>query len=59
MKRITPEQKAETLAKQSEGLGDTVHKITATVGIAACEKCVKRGKGLNKLFPYKKKNKLT
>lgn len=58
--KITPEEKAKTLAKESEGLGDTIHKITATAGIAACGGCVRRGKKLNKLVPYKKKkHKLT
>ena len=41
----------------SEGLGDTVEKITKKLGIKTCGGCKRRKKKLNKLFPYKKKDK--
>ena len=40
--------------KKSEGLGDTIEKITKAVGIKPCVPCAKRKKALNKKFPYKK-----
>lgn len=53
--------------KQSEGLGDTVEKITRATGIKnvvdkISEKtgkdcgCKKRKEALNRMFPYKKSN---
>lgn len=56
LRKITPEEKKATLEKESEGLGDTVHKMTAHMGIAACEACKRRGKKLNKLLRYKQKS---
>ena len=38
---------------KSEGLGDTVKKITDKMGIKQCGGCKKRQKKLNRLFPYK------
>jgi len=40
---------------QSIGLGDTVAKITRRFGIKSCGGCGRRQRGLNKLFPYKRK----
>ena len=39
---------------ESVGLGDTIAKITKTVGIKPCNACKKRQEKLNRLFPYKK-----
>ena len=39
----------------SRGLGDTVAKITKSVGIKPCGPCKKRQAALNKAIPYKKK----
>lgn len=36
----------------SRGLGDTVAKMTQTVGIRPCGGCAKRKHKLNKLIPY-------
>jgi hypothetical protein len=54
--------KAEILAAQSEGLGDTVEKVLEVTGIAKVAKwllgedcgCDERKAKLNQLFPYKK-----
>jgi hypothetical protein len=54
--------KAEILAAQSEGLGDTVEKVLETTGIAKVAKwilgedcnCDERKAKLNALFPYRK-----
>jgi hypothetical protein len=54
--------KAEILAAQSEGLGDTVEKFLEVTGIAKVAKwllgedcgCDERKAKLNQLFPYKK-----
>ena len=40
--------------KESEGLGDTIAKITTKIGIKPCGACKKRQKKLNEIFPYKK-----
>ncbi len=42
---------------KSEGLGDTVKKITNAVGIKQCGACKRRQQKLNRLFPYKNKDK--
>lgn len=55
--------KAEILAEQSKGLGDTVEKVLEATGIAKVAKwllgedcgCDDRKEKLNKLFSYKKK----
>lgn len=39
--------------KKSRGLGDTVAKITAAVGIKPCGGCKDRQETLNKWFPYR------
>lgn len=38
----------------STGLGDTIAKLTKSVGIKPCGGCKKRQAALNKLVPYKK-----
>ena len=46
--------------KQSKGLGDTVSKAIKKISggkIKECDSCKKRKEMLNKLFPYKKKEK--
>lgn len=52
------------LGKRSEGLGDTIDKITTVTGIKAAVKavvgeedcgCEERRKRLNEMFPYNKK----
>lgn len=37
---------------KSRGLGDTVAKITGTLGIEPCNGCEQRQEFLNKMFPY-------
>ena len=44
--------------KQSEGLGDTIKKVTNKLGIKQCGGCKNRQQKLNRLFPYKKEHKL-
>ena len=54
--------KAEILAAQSEGLGDTVEKVLEVTGVAKLAKwvmgedcgCDERKAKLNELFPYRK-----
>ena len=41
----------------SKGLGDTVKKVTNALGIKQCEPCKRRQQKLNRLFPYKNKDK--
>jgi len=41
-------------AKESEGIGDTVKKITTTLGIESCEACEERRKRWNDKVAYKK-----
>ena len=41
-------------SKESEGIGDTVAKITKTVGIEPCEACEERRKRWNDKVAYKK-----
>jgi hypothetical protein len=58
--RRTPEQMAEARANESQGLGDTIAKITHATGIDKLVKfiagedcgCDKRKESLNKMFPY-------
>ena len=42
---------------ESRGLGDTVAKITKAFGVKPCGKCKKRQETLNRMVPYKKKDK--
>lgn len=35
------------------GLGDTIKRMTAAVGIKPCTPCKKRAEKLNQKFPYK------
>ena len=37
---------------RSRGLGDTVAKVTSSLGIKPCGRCKERQKRLNKLVPY-------
>jgi len=37
----------------ARGLGDTISKITKTLGVKECGGCKKRKEYLNKKFPYK------
>lgn len=37
---------------KSRGIGDTIAKATAAIGIKKCGGCGKRQKALNKLLPY-------
>lgn len=46
--------KRKKIEKKSEGVGDTIAKITDTLGIKKCKGCEQRQKKLNKIFPYKK-----
>ena len=41
--------------KESKGLGDSIAKITESVGVKPCGGCKKRKEALNRIFPYKKK----
>jgi hypothetical protein len=41
-------------AKESEGIGDTVAKMTKTFGIQPCEECERRRKAFNRAVSYKK-----
>jgi hypothetical protein len=41
-------------SKKSRGFGDTVAKITSSVGVRPCGGCKKRQAKLNKLVPYKR-----
>lgn len=40
---------------QSQGLGDTIAKITKAIGIEPCSECEERRQKLNDLFGYKLK----
>lgn len=42
---------------KSEGLGDTIKKVTDKLGIKQCGGCKRRQEKLNRLFPYKKDGK--
>jgi len=44
--------KEESASSVSEGLGDTVAKITGALGIKECESCIKRKAILNRMFSY-------
>lgn len=39
--------------KQSQGLGDTIYKLTTALHIPHCGGCEKRRQQLNALVPYK------
>ena len=43
----------QTQPDKSQGLGDTVKKITDKIGIKQCGACKKMQEKLNRLFPYK------
>ena len=46
---------SEENKQESKGLGDSIKKVTETLGIKQCSKCKKRQEALNKMFPYKTK----
>lgn len=55
-KRATREEKLkkdQTKPDPSEGLGDSIKKVTDALGIKQCGGCKKRQEKLNRLFPYK------
>jgi hypothetical protein len=39
----------------SQGLGDSIKKVTSALGIKQCSGCKKRQEKLNRLFPYDNK----
>jgi len=39
---------------KSKGLGDSIAKLTTSIGIKPCGGCKKRQKKLNNMFPYKR-----
>jgi hypothetical protein len=39
--------------RKSRGVGDTVAKITSTLGVEPCGGCKERQAKLNQMFPYK------
>lgn len=53
----TPESVKQVVTSGSksktQGLGDTIAKITKAVGLEPCGGCKKRQKWLNDKFPYK------
>lgn len=42
----------ELRGKKSQGLGDSIKKVTGALGIKQCGSCKKRQATLNRLFPY-------
>lgn len=36
------------------GLGDTIARLTSSIGIGPCGQCKKRQEKLNRLFPYRR-----
>ena len=47
-----PRNRRKFAGKRSEGLGDTIAKITKFFGFKPCSACEKRRKALNKKVPY-------
>lgn len=47
-----PRDDSAQVAVKSQGLGDTLTKITTAVGIRPCGGCKRRADWLNKAFPY-------
>jgi hypothetical protein len=43
------------VTSESQGLGDTIAKMTKAIGIKPCGGCTKRHEYLNKKIPYKTK----
>lgn len=43
----------EAAGRVSKGVGDTIKKVTDTLGIKQCGGCKRRQALLNKMFPYK------
>lgn len=57
-KETSVEDGAPDLPPGSRGLGDTIAKITKKAGIRQCGGCRKRQAQLNRLVPYKNKDKV-
>jgi len=45
----------EKQKQASQGLGDTIKKVTDALKIPQCGGCKRRQQALNKMFPYKPK----
>jgi len=45
----------EKIVTRDRGLGDTIKRITSTLGISQCDGCKRRQEMLNRKFPYRKK----
>lgn len=46
--------RGEAPQQPSRGLGDTIAKVTAALGIRPCAPCKKRQEALNKVVPYRR-----
>ena len=55
MKKFNLEEKKKIWKEESKGIGDTVAKVTKTVGIEPCQACEERRQRWNEKFAYKKK----
>lgn len=47
------EQEWDASGRVSKGVGDTIKKVTDTLGIKQCGGCKRRQALLNQMFPYK------
>lgn len=47
------EQEWDSSGRVSKGVGDTIKKVTDTLGIKQCGGCKRRQALLNQMFPYK------
>lgn len=54
MNKFNLNEKKKIWAQESKGVGDTVAKITKTVGVEPCAKCEERRQRWNEKFAYKK-----
>lgn len=45
----------EKILGDDKGAGDTLKRVTESLGIKPCGGCQKRQEALNKMFPYNKK----
>lgn len=52
-KEKKPAPQGAPAPKRSRGVGDTIKKITAKVGITPCAACEKRAETLNRWLPYR------
>ena len=46
--------KQQAVLKGDEGVGDTIKRVTESIGIKPCGKCEERRKRLNEKYSYKK-----